>query len=147
MATLLTDEDPMDFSGRYNTKLSKSEQTAFNSWVKQQSRKQGRDLSKDLYDYDLQGAWKSGAARSKNGHLPDTFKKPNHPTFSDQSQYNGADGFYSGTWGQDERGRDTFRPGRGALWQSDQLQKYFQDVEPNAVLLPPATASDILYGR
>ena len=59
-------------------------------------------------DYDLRGAWKAGSQRApgSGGHMADTFKKPNHPTFSDQSKY--ATG--------DQRGRaghwdgDTFIP-------------------------------------
>ena len=142
--TLLTQEsDPLDFTGRYNTKLSAKEQAAFMSWAAKQSKKLGRDVLQDMYDYDLQGAWKAGFARSENGHLPDTFKKPNHPTFSDQSQYNGADGIYGGSWGTDAEGRDTFTPGRGALWDGERLGRYFQEVEPNAVLLrAPAPRSE-----
>lgn len=38
-------------------------------------------------DHDLPRAFKSGLSPGANGHWADTFKKPNHPTFSDQSQY------------------------------------------------------------
>jgi hypothetical protein len=40
------------------------------------------------YDYDLRGAFKAGLTPDpKTGHWPDTFKKPNHPTFSNESIY------------------------------------------------------------
>ena len=153
MPTLLTqDDDPLDFTGRYNTPLNSKERKEFQKWAADQSEKLGRDVLRDLYDYDLQGAWKDGFARSDNGHLPDTYKKPNHPTFSDQSKYDGAEGIKGGTWGTDEQGRDTFTPGEGALWDRQRLQEYFQKVEPGAVLLdatPARTGNDlaaILYG-
>jgi hypothetical protein len=38
-------------------------------------------------DYDLRGAYADGMDRDPSGHLPDTYKKPNHPTFSDESKY------------------------------------------------------------
>src|SRR3990167_2120614 len=38
-------------------------------------------------DYDLRGAFKAGFKPDQNKHFPDTFKKPNHPTFSDESIY------------------------------------------------------------
>ena len=39
-------------------------------------------------DYDLRGAFKSGLTKDiQSGHWPDTYKKPNHPTFSNQSIY------------------------------------------------------------
>lgn len=38
-------------------------------------------------DYDLKGAFKAGVVPDANGHMPDTFKLPNHPTFSDESMY------------------------------------------------------------
>lgn len=48
-------------------------------------------------DYDLRGAFKAGLAPNEKGHWPDTYKKPNHPTFSTESIY----GIYGnpGTWG------------------------------------------------
>jgi len=37
----------------------------------------------------------------KDNHGVDTWKKPNHPTFSNQSKYHGVDGFYGGNWNPD----------------------------------------------
>lgn len=77
-------EDINDFSDFYNTKLTDEEEAQYQAWAK----KIGHE--RDVYDYDLRGAWKAGAAQAENGHFPDTFKKPNHHTFSEESQY--ADG-------------------------------------------------------
>lgn len=38
-------------------------------------------------DYDLRGAFKAGVVPDADGHMPDTFKKPNHPTFSVESEH------------------------------------------------------------
>lgn len=52
-------------------------------------------------DYDLQGAWHSGLKPSENLHLPDTYKLPNHPTFSDESVYfNPQTQKYAGHWNE-----------------------------------------------
>lgn len=74
-------DDGRDFDEKYDTKLGPEEEGSFQRW---KSRFAPKDSGQD---YDLRGAYKSGAAQSKNGHWPDTFKKPNHPTFSNQSKY------------------------------------------------------------
>jgi len=67
---------------QYDTKLNPQEETQFQAW---KSKYAPRDSGAD---YDLRGAFKAGLRPdSKSGHWPDTFKKPNHPTFSDQSRY------------------------------------------------------------
>lgn len=58
-------------------------------------------------DYDLRGAYLANLQRDANDHMNDRFKKPNHPTFSDQSQYavgNQQDraGFWLGHEGPDQ---------------------------------------------
>ena len=66
----------------FNTKLTPQEEVAFQSW---KQRNAPRDSGED---YDLRGAFKAGLQPDpETGHWPDTFKKPNHPTFSDESQY------------------------------------------------------------
>jgi hypothetical protein len=129
---------PPDFSARYNTALTPTEEAQFQQWA-QASGKAG-----DLRDYDLRGAWKSGAATAPNGHLPDTYKKPNHPTFSDESQYHGRDGFTGGTWGGGDGQPDTFTPGPTNLRMlgPQGLQHYFHQREPDVrLMLPPQRMS------
>ena len=67
--------------GKYDTELSDYDEQSFQRW---KSRMMPNDSGAD---YDQRGAYKAGLAPGKDGHWPDTFKKPNHPTFSDQSQY------------------------------------------------------------
>lgn len=74
---------PAAAAGReYETKLSPKDEGAFQQWKAQYAPNDSGD------DYDLRGAFKAGLKPSpKNGHWPDTFKKPNHETFSVESQY------------------------------------------------------------
>jgi hypothetical protein len=124
--------DPRDFTDRYNTQLTPSEEAAYQAWA----AKQGH--AADTYDYDMRGAWKSGASSGDDprGHFPDTFKKPNHPTFSDQSQYHGVDGYVGGVWGGTDE-KPTFTPGATNLRMMSpaELRGYFQRVEPDATLI------------
>lgn len=76
---------PIDFKigtkgSGYNTPLTAKEVIEFDKWKAKYAPK---DSGKD---YDLRGAFKAGL-KPTNGHWPDTFKKPNHPTFSRESVY------------------------------------------------------------
>lgn len=66
---------------QFNTKLSPSEEKQFQQWKSEYAPKDSG------YDYDLRGAYKEGFKPSENGHWPDKYKKPNEPTFSNQSNY------------------------------------------------------------
>ena len=116
----------------YDTQLADSEHSAFQDWkAKNAPNDNGQD-------YDLQGAFKAGLTASENGHLRDDFKKPNHPTFSDESVYHGRDGEEGGHWGTED-GKDTFTPGPTNLKNHGVLGliKYFDEHEPDAKLLMP----------
>lgn len=131
--------DPNDFSTRYNTSLSPNEELAFKMWLTDLGAKNGRDMSRDVYDYDLRGAFKANVGQADNGHFPDTFKKPNHPTFSSESQYSGADGFVGGEWGKDKSGKWTFKasPTQLKFRSADELLNYFKSREPDSALILP----------
>lgn len=67
---------------RYDTKLTPEQETQFQSWKAKFAPNDSGE------DYDLRGAFKAGLSPDpKTGHWPDTYKKPNHPTFSVESQY------------------------------------------------------------
>ncbi len=67
---------------RFETHLEPDEESNFRVW------KQKYAPNDSGADYDLRGAFKAGLRPSpKNGHWPDTFKKPNHETFSVESKY------------------------------------------------------------
>ncbi len=96
--------DPeMMFRDKYNTSLTKSEQKVFDKWAQEESKRRGREILMDMGAYDVQGFWKSGDYKNidKDGHGTDKWKKPNHPTFSNESIYHDVDGYVGGTWGED----------------------------------------------
>jgi hypothetical protein len=117
----------------FNTPLNQGEQFLFKNW---QLKNPGLG---NPYDYDAQGFWKGGNAAAANGHGSDQFKKPNHPTFSNQSQYSGPNtGYYGGVWGQ-QGAKDTFQPTpqQTRMWPQLELGQYFNQYEPGNMLLQP----------
>ena len=69
----------------------------------------------------------------QSGHLPDTFKKPNHPTFSHESTYSNPLN-HGGSWEG-----DNFTPSEHNLknMPAPHMQDYFNKVEsPEALNLP-----------
>lgn len=65
----------------YNTPLTSDEEKGFKTWKQENAPNDSGE------DYDLRGAYLGGAKPAENGHFPDTWKKPNHPTFSNESIY------------------------------------------------------------
>ena len=66
----------------YDTQLSSEDESKYQDWKKKYAPKDSGS------DYDLRGAFKAGVKPDpETGHWPDTFKKPNHPTFSNESVY------------------------------------------------------------
>lgn len=71
-----------DVAPAYETALTPREEVKFTAWKAQHAPNDSGA------DYDLRGAFKANMRPDvATGHWPDTYKKPNHPTFSDQSQY------------------------------------------------------------
>jgi len=137
----------MDFSGRYNTPLNPAQQKQFDAWADQQKAKTGRDPRNDRYDYDVNGYFLSGAATDERGHGTDQFKKPNHPTFSNESIYHGKDGHMGGEW-ITSGGQTLYNPSPTNLRfrTLPQLQQYFRQVEPDVTLMNPPPASGLPSG-
>ena len=88
---------------------------SYEEWKKKHAPK---DSGKD---YDLVAAWQKGLV-PQNGHFPDTYKFPNHPTFSVESKYF-QPGMPAGRWEG-----ETFIP------MSAQAAAQFGQVQP-----PPGT--------
>ncbi len=134
--------DPLDYSAKYNTPIPPEKQAAFDNWVAQRTKQTGKNPLGDKYDYDVQGYWLSGAATDARGHGTDLFKKPNHPTFSDESKYNGVNGLTGGSWINPPGGGSFYQPSATNinLHGIQNLKRYFQQVEPETQLLaPPAS--------
>jgi hypothetical protein len=68
-------------TANFDTVLSPRDEQKFSEW---KARFAPNDSGAD---YDLRGAFKANLTPDANGHWPDTFKKPNHPTFSNESIY------------------------------------------------------------
>lgn len=89
-------------------------------------------------DYDLRGAYVSGLKPSENNHLPDTYKKPNHPTFSRESAYS-TDQTPGGEWVDLGNDKWAFNATQYNVdsYGLDKLKSYFQQYEPNSQLILP----------
>jgi hypothetical protein len=132
--------DDAYFQGNYNTQLQPHEEQQFAQWA----QSVGKDVNGETIDYDLRGAWKGGAAAAGNGHFPDTYKKPNHPTFSDQSVYHGAQAPWGGSWvggtWNTQGQQPTYTPSNVMLQRTHPvqfMQKYMQEREPGVRLIIP----------
>lgn len=105
--------DPSNMEGQYNTALSPEQEAQFQQWrskLPQQLQYMG--------DYDLKGAFLANAQQSANAHFTDQFKKPNHPSFSVESQYSRGPSMVGGTW-QGEGPDAQFTPSAfNALYQA-----------------------------
>jgi hypothetical protein len=119
-----------DMTNQYNTALSPGDEARFQKWLSD------NDRQSDLADYDMRGWFKENGTQASNGHFTDQYKKPNHPTFSVESQYNGVDGYNGGTWGGDDK-NPTFAPSQTNLanMKVEALRDYFKRVEPDAQLI------------
>lgn len=86
---------------QYDTKLPADKELQFQAWKAMHApNDSGRD-------YDLRGAFAAGVKPETSGpdkgHFPDTFKKPNHPTFSNESKYaTGENAAKAGHWEGDK---------------------------------------------
>lgn len=138
--------DPRDMSGHFNTPIPPEMQSQFDAWVQHQIRTTGRDPRNDRYDYDVNGYWiATRGATDERGHGTDQFKKPNHPTFSNESQYHPQFGG-GGQWMQSGSPQTYYQPSALNLmnYQRPELQQYFRQTEPEVMLLgAPPTPREI----
>ena len=123
-----------DLTGQFNTPLSPQEEEAFQQW----RARLPRNLQ-NMSDYDLRGAWKSNAKAATNGHLPDTWKKPNHPTFSKESQYSNP-AMQGGEWADAGNGKWNYwaSPANARYRSMGETQGYFNEAEPGSNVIFPS---------
>jgi hypothetical protein len=138
------DDDPLnwrqpDLTDEHNTELSPEQEAAYQKWVAIQK------VPTTTHDYDLKGFFadqvfgKTDTSEHK-GHFVDRWKKPNHMTFSDQSQYaEDLDGTSTGgRWIEhlspkddpDGLGHYTFAMSRHQRIPEQAMRGYYQRVEP-----------------
>ena len=97
----------------------------------------------DTSNYDLESAYNElpyedmqKYATSKVEHLPDTYKKPTHPTFSDESKYHN-DKTPGGRWSMNAANVWVYEPSEHnikTLGDKDKYKKWFMENEPGALL-------------
>tara|TARA_R110000787_G_scaffold279645_1_gene389863 strand:- start:13085 stop:19363 length:6279 start_codon:yes stop_codon:yes gene_type:complete len=141
-------EDPeMHFSNAYNSELSADELLEYYIWqdslAHRRSELNGTSLEDELKRftmdqgaYDIYGFWKSGDYENtdSDGHGSDRWKKPNHVTFSDESQYasnyNLEEGdvdrrtkYEGGSWNKD----GGYSPTRHNMHSTEHINKYLSD--------------------
>ena len=116
------------FTENFNTQLTPEEEAAFIEWAKERSKAQGRDVLMDLGSYDMRGLFKEGVLGGNKelydeatGHSSDKFKKPFHPTFSNESIYSTGE-YEGGKWAD-----NSFTPGATNLkyYSPERLQEAF----------------------
>lgn len=93
----------------YETQLNAEEEQAFQNWYRSYSRLYGLDSNPDhpAHQYDYRGYWLNELEGGNkpmeitlDGHLPDTYKRPGHETFSKESIYSTPE-TPGGTWDGD----------------------------------------------
>jgi hypothetical protein len=98
-----------------------------------ESLDKGRDITRDEGTYDVRGAWvekgQSGTLFPK-GHGTDKYKKPNHPTFSNESKY-ATKKNPGGSW----LIKDTFVVPKTNEYKAKALKKYMAKYEPGIVVV------------
>lgn len=116
----------------------------YSDWLKYRSRLANRDISKDEKDYDLESYFKSLKSTmgesgkfnpEANTHLPDTYKKPNHPTFSNESIYSIPGIQEGGEWNESTSNWE-FTPSELNLrnMPAEDMESYFEKADPEAKL-------------
>jgi hypothetical protein len=120
---------------KYETKLSDKDEGGYQKWVKGKKNAAGGNISDDT-DYDTRGWWKeTGGEVGENGHGTDKFKKPSHPTFSNESKYHGVDGNEGGEWKKGDDNKWTFKPGKTNRKNGlDKTREYLQESDPDVTL-------------
>lgn len=90
-------------------------------------------------DYDYAAAKRAGVRPDKRGHMPDTYKLPNHMTFSDDSIHSTPE-TPGGKWRQGSDGKWVFWPSEYNMQQHPMavMQDYFNRVEPDSAAIYPS---------
>jgi len=156
------------FFHNFNTPLNRQQQARFEKWAADQNEARAKQTPPrgpvvlDQFDYDVPGYWlhavdgnrPDAQGDSTTGHKPDTFKKPNHPTFSDESIYHGEQGphgpWEGGHWvpGNSTGAKAIFIPSEQQVEHHGRgpIQDYFNKREPNARVVFPDELKDPTLG-
>lgn len=132
-------KDPsLKFVSNYNTGLTQDEFNEYWKWANDRYKGQDNVLY-EMGAYDIQGAWKDIKAGKiqfdpVNGHLPDTYKKPNHPTFSNESKYHSKE-TPGGKWEQ-KGNRWNYYPSKYSVsnYGQDYIKRYLAEDKETDVM-------------
>jgi hypothetical protein len=126
--------------GNIGTVLAPEEEAAFRTW-----RESLPANLQNMSEYDLRGAWRANARSAANGHLPDTWKLPNHITFATGSQYSGP-GQMGGLWADATPDKPDEAAKSWVFWASPtnvqhhslpEMADYFRQYEPDSSVVFP----------
>jgi len=127
-------------AGQFNTPLTPEQMQQYAAW-----RSQLPTNLQNTEDYDLQGAFLGDAKESARGHLSDKWKKPNHMTFSNGSEYS-TPAIPGGVWADATPQISDDEKKRWVFWASQQnmrahpaqqLLDYFRENEPSSIPILP----------
>jgi hypothetical protein len=122
----------------YSTQLTPEQEAAYQQW-----RISLPPELQNEQDYDLRGAFLESAQADGRAHMTDRFKKPNHITFSEGSQYSTAQQ-PGGRWV--DTGQNALAPNY-TFWASpanaqqnsmNALADYFKRNEPGSTVIYPS---------
>lgn len=120
------------------THLSPEDEAAYQKWAQEKSAARGFNV--DSPDYDMRGYWKEhgqGATPQGDEHYPDTYKLPNHPTFSVESKYSTPEN-PGGQWVQTGDGKTMFIAGPANVANGiEKTRAYLQNNDPDVQLVVP----------
>ncbi|MGN6266431.1 MAG: LPD38 domain-containing protein, partial [Ginsengibacter sp.] len=148
--------DPKD----YETKLPADQEVKFKQWL-DANHAQGKISDGDYnfykkngygYDYDFRAAFQNGLEPEINKqdgkwHWGDLGKKPNEPTFSTESKYNGVNGMQGGTSSGDQfiqAKKDNFNP---TDFLTSQIKTAYPDIDPEEILSHKSTLEQFTQNK
>lgn len=117
---------------QYTTKLNPREEFEFRQWYKKLADKKGLnpDYDAEEHYYDYRGFWKNEDRYAilndePNAHFIDRYKKPGHPTFSNESIYSKGNTI-GGDWVQDKNGNWLFNHSDYTKQYKDKTKEYLR---------------------
>lgn len=116
----------------YTTKLNPKEEFEFRQWYKTLADKKGLNPNFDAEEhyYDYRGFWKNEDRygilnEDSNVHFTDRYKKPGHPTFSNESIYSKGNTI-GGNWVQDKNGNWLFNHSEYTKQYKNKTKEYLK---------------------
>lgn len=108
------------------------------------------EYKNDTLNYDLRAAYENlpyedmDKFATSDAHLPDTYKRATHPTFSNESIYSN-DSIKGGEWVESDSGW-VFKASKHNVMNmggAKEYKKWFKENEPDAILVLPKTDNNI----